>query len=258
MQPEETQPSPVEVREEAVPLLPEREPFWGYTDLGLMMGLLFACFVIIGVVIYAAVHLHPSLSDDPTPMAVPIQFVLYGMIYLCFQLVLGLRYHRPVLASLGWRRSTFNLLAAGLGGAALALGISGLASLLHTPKVPSPVDKLVDTPLSFAMVALLAVVAAPFFEELFFRGFLQPLFSRTLGVVAGILVTAVLFGSLHAPEYSWAWQYVLAISLAGVVFGWVRARANSIIPSTVMHGCFNAMSVIALAVTKYSNYKLDI
>jgi hypothetical protein len=135
---------------------------------------------------------------------------------------------------------------AGAGGVVLALGISGLASLLHTPKVPSPVDQLVNTPLSFAVVAILAVIAAPFFEELFFRGFLQPLLSRTFGVVAGILITAVLFGSLHAPEYSWAWQYVAAISAAGAVFGWV------------MHGCFNAVSVLALAITKYSKYKLDI
>ena len=188
----------------------------------------------------------------------PTQFVLYGLIYLCFWMVLGLRYHRPVLASLGWRHSRFPLLLAGISGVLLAFGISLIASSLHTPKVDLPVDKLVDTPLSFVLVGLLAVVAAPLFEELVFRGFLQPLLSRTFGVVAGVLVTAVLFGSLHAPEYAWAWQYVLAISLAGAAFGWVRARANSIIPSTVMHGCFNAVSMVALAVTKYSKYKLDI
>ena len=88
----------------------------------------------------------------------------------------------------------------------------------------------------------MAVVVAPFFEELFFRGFFQPLFSRTFGTIAGIVLTAVLFGSLHGLEYSWAWQYALFISLAGAVFGWLRARTGSIIPSTVMHGCFNAVS----------------
>ncbi len=237
---------------------PAREPFWGYTDLALMMGLLAASTAIIVLVVGLLVGFNPKLRDDPTPLAVPTQFVLYGLVYLCFWLVLGLRYKRPVFASLGWRRSSFNLTAAAIGGGVLALCISALASLLHTPKVASPVDKLVSTPLSFAVVAFLAVIAAPFFEELFFRGFLQPLFSRSLGIAAGILITAVLFGSLHAPEYSWAWQYVVAISAAGAVFGWVRARANSIIPCTVMHGCFNAVSVIALAITKYSNYKLDI
>ena len=44
-------------------------------------------------------------------------------------------------------------------------------------------------------------------------------------MVAGILLTASTFGCLHGPEYSWAWQYVVAVSLAGVVFG-VPAREN--------------------------------
>ena len=85
---------------------------------------------------------------------------------------------------------------------------------------------------------------------MFFRGFIQPLLSRSLGTVAGILLTACLFGALHGFEYQWVWQYALFITAAGVVFGWLRARTNSIIPSTIMHGCFNAVSVIALAFGK--------
>lgn len=259
MQPDGPEFSPVEpVAAKVLPETPAREPFWGYVDLALMLGLLTASTAVILLMVGALVGFNPRLRDDPTPLAVPTQFVLYGLVYLCFWFVLGLRYKRPVLEALGWRRSGFNLFAAGLGGALLALAISALASLVHTPKVASPVDKLIGTPFSFAVVAFLAVIAAPFFEELFFRGFLQPLFSRTLGTAAGILVTAVLFGTLHGPEYSWAWQYAVAISIAGAVFGWVRARANSIVPATVMHGCFNAVQVIALGFVKYSNYKLDI
>ncbi len=242
---------------EVTAVQPAREPFWGYTDLALMIGLLSASTALMLVVVGFIAWFNPRLRDDPTPLALPVQFSLYGFLYVCFRLVFGLKYHRPVFESLGWRRSRFNLAGAAVGGGLLALAVSAFASLLHTPKVASPIDKLVDTPLSFAVVGVLAIVAAPLFEELFFRGFLQPLLSRTFGVVAGILVTAVLFGSLHAPEYEWAWQYAAAVAVAGAVFGWVRARSNSIIPSTVMHGCFNAVSVIALAVTKYSKYKLD-
>lgn len=237
--------------------VPQPEPFWGYMDLALVMGLLSASMALILVVVGLIVAFHPGLREDPAPLALPTQFALYAFVYLCFRLVFGLKYHRPVFESLGWRRSRFNLGAAALGGGVLALAVSAIASLLHTPKVASPIDKLVDTPISFALVAVMAVFAAPLFEELFFRGFLQPLLSRTFGVVAGVLVTAVLFGSLHAPEYDWAWQYAAAVAVAGAVFGWVRARTNSIIPCTIMHGCFNAVSVIALAITKYSKYKLD-
>ena len=48
-----------------------------------------------------------------------------------------------------------------------------------------------------------------------------------------------------------AWQYVAAISVVGVVLGIVRMRTKSIIPGTVMHGCFNAVSVVGLIATKY-------
>jgi len=105
--------------------------------------------------------------------------------------------------------------------------------------------------LALVLFAVFAAIIAPITEELFFRGFLQPLFSRSFGVIAGILITALIFGGLHAPEYSWAWQYASAVAFAGAVFGWVRYRANSIIPSTIMHGCYNTVFLIAFLVSKH-------
>jgi membrane protease YdiL (CAAX protease family) len=252
MLPEGTDITPVEPVLEPPPPRPEREPFWGYDDLAIVLGLLFASIVVIvlGAGLFAVFN--PKVRDDPTPLLLPTQVLLYGFIYLCFRLVLGIRYGRPVFRSLGWRRSNFNLGVAAVGGAVLAFGVAGLAALLHTPKVPSPIDKLASSPVSLALFGVMAVTIAPLFEELFFRGFIQPLLSRTFGVIAGVLLTAALFGALHAPEYSWAWQYAAAVSVAGAIFGWIRARTNSIIPSTIMHGCYNLVFVIALAVTKHT------
>jgi hypothetical protein len=100
-------------------------------------------------------------------------------------------------------------------------------------------------------LAIMAITLAPFFEELFFRGLLQPLLTRTFGLVLGILLTAALFGSLHAVEYSFVWQYVVAIGLVGVALGFMRAWTNSIVPTTIMHGCFNGLQVIALIYQKH-------
>jgi membrane protease YdiL (CAAX protease family) len=101
----------------------------------------------------------------------------------------------------------------------------------------------------------MAVVASPIFEEAVFRGFLQPLLSRTFGTIAGILITAALFGGLHWPEYSGVWQDALAITLLGAIFGWVRVRTNSLIPSTIMHACFNSLAVLGLVLNKYPHLK---
>ena len=238
-----------------VPETPARVPFWDYLDLALVIGLLVASVVIILLLVGAFLFVYPSLKYNQGPLLLPTQFALYAFLYLSFRLVFGWKYGKPVFASLGWQRSRFNLAAAAVGGVLLAFLVSALAYLLHTPQVPSPVESLMGSPALLAAFGLMAVTVAPLFEELLFRGFIQPLLSRTFGVVAGILITAIIFGALHAPEYSLAWQYALAVSIVGAVLGWVRSASNSIIPSTVMHGSYNAVFVIALAVSKLTSTK---
>jgi membrane protease YdiL (CAAX protease family) len=41
----------------------------------------------------------------------------------------------------------------------------------------------------------------------------------------------------------------------GIALGVVRAKTDSIIPGTVMHGCFNAVSVVGLLAAKYITHK---
>jgi uncharacterized protein len=248
--------SPIEpVFDAPAPSTPVRVPFWSYLDLALVMGLLVASVAVILLVVGVFIFAYPSLKYNQGPLLLPTQFALYAFLYLSFRLVFGLKYGQPVFASLGWRRSKFNLAAAAVGGILLAFLVSALAYLLHTPQVPSPVESLMGSPVLLAAFGVMAVTVAPLFEELFFRGFIQPLLSRTFGVVAGILITAIVFGLLHAPEYSLAWQYAVAVSIVGVVLGWVRSASNSIIPSTVMHGAYNAVFVIALAVSKLTPTK---
>jgi uncharacterized protein len=90
------------------------------------------------------------------------------------------------------------------------------------------------------------VVLGPLCEELAFRGFLMPLLIRSLGVTAGILLTGLLFGALHAYEYEWSWRHSLLISVAGAVFGWARYALGSTAASTFMHATFNLTQFAAL------------
>lgn len=256
MQPEDLERVDAPLVEEApavlfAPPAPEREPFWDYFDLLLMLGLGFASLLLVNLLAGGWVYFHPKLKGDMTSLAMPVQYLAYGLLYLSFYIVFKFKYDRPVFRSLGFVKAQFNLTVAGVGGVLLAFGINIVASFIHTPKVDTPFDELMKTPLSIALLALTAIVAAPLAEELMFRGFLQPLFSRTFGTAFAIGLTAVLFGGLHAYEYQFAWQYVAAISIVGVALGLLRAKTNSIIPGTVMHGCFNAVSVFGLLATKY-------
>jgi uncharacterized protein len=253
MLPEQTDASSVEPVID-VPAAPPRvrEPFWGYADVAAVIGLLLLAAVLIGSVALIFVVFYPALRSDQTPLLVPTNLAFYLALYVIFWIVLGKRYGKPVFASLGWRPTTQAAIAVAVVAAApLAFVVNGIAVLLHTPKVATPFDNIAQSPLMLALVGTMAVTVAPLFEELFFRGFLQPLLSRTLGIVAGVLLTAVLFGAVHAAEYQFVWQYVVAISIVGVALGVVRVVTNSIIPSTIMHGCYNASFVIVLAVTKH-------
>ena len=261
MQPDSTDTPPLEsFRSE--PALPPpiqtapiiREPFWHYSDVFLFVGLSLVFLVGVGVLVHA-LYGNASLKQPPGTLLLGLQLLLYVAFYGVGELIFRLRYNKPLLPSLGWRRTYFKPAIAGATGAVLAFLVSFIAAALHTPKIPTPIDQLVDSPSSFVLFALTAIGAAPFFEEFLFRGLLQPLFSRTFGVIAGVVITAALFGAAHGYEYLWAWQYMLAIFLAGAVFGFARARANSIIPPIIMHCCYNSVFLVAYAVTKHGQFQ---
>jgi membrane protease YdiL (CAAX protease family) len=231
---------------------PPREPFWGYVDLLLIIGLGFALVVLFCLPLILFVKSEAALAQNLVILAAILQAGLYGAVYLSIRIVFRFRYGRKsVFGALAWKRTGFSLGFAGVTGVALAFVVSGIAAVLHTPQVESPIEQFTKSTGALIFIVVLAVTAAPLFEELFFRGFLQPLFSRTFGMIAGILLTAILFGALHLSEYSMVWQYGVAITLVGAALGYVRARSGSLIPSTIMHACFNSVSVVALILTKF-------
>jgi membrane protease YdiL (CAAX protease family) len=77
-------------------------------------------------------------------------------------------------------------------------------------------------------------------EELFFRGFLYPVLARWLGVTAGVFVTALGFGMLHAMQLGFAWGAVFIIFLVGLALTIVRAVTNSVGCSLVVHIAYNS------------------
>src|SRR5213079_893775 len=97
----------------------------------------------------------------------------------------------------------------------------------RTPIIKLPFEQMLTNRPTIALFAVFVVVVGPLCEELAFRGFLMPLLIRSMGAVAGILITGLLFGSLHAAEYQWSWKHVLLISTAGTTFGWVRYKTGS-------------------------------
>ena len=93
-------------------------------------------------------------------------------------------------------------------------------------------------------VALL--VAAPLFEETFFRGFLFRGFASSfLGVIGTVLVTAGLWALLHVQYDAYGIALVFAL---GLLLGIARARTGSLWVPIAMHSAANLVATIETAV----------
>lgn len=92
-------------------------------------------------------------------------------------------------------------------------------------------------------LALSAVLVAPLFEELLFRGLLLQVVWQYLRVAwVAIVVSALVFGLVHMAQP----QDVPPLVTLGLALGYLRVRTGSLWPGIVLHAAFNGRT-IALA-----------
>jgi len=82
---------------------------------------------------------------------------------------------------------------------------------------------------------VLGVLVLPFFEELLFRGFLQPLLVRTLRERAGLVLTALCFALLHGGA---AGVPIFALAL---LLGGLMLRTQRLAATWSVHALHNAL-----------------
>lgn len=89
------------------------------------------------------------------------------------------------------------------------------------------------------------MVAAPLFEEAFFRGFLFSGLARSkLGPTGTIIVTAALWAVIH---FQYGAYEVAQIFVLGLLLGVARHRTNSLIVPFVIHAAINLAANIQVA-----------
>jgi hypothetical protein len=170
----------------------------------------------------------------------------YGLLFTALMMIFRLQYGRPFWRSLGWTWSGVHVVGCVLYGFATTILMGIVAWLIHTPPSSGPLIDMLKDRSTLIVLAIFGTTAAPVAEELAFRGFLQPLLVRNLGVLGGIALTSVLFGGLHYSEYGDSWRSALLVALAGAAFGWVRYRTGSTAAAAVMHASFNGLQFVAL------------
>jgi len=232
---------------------PARDPFWGYADLMLFVGLTLPS-MFLGVVMVKAVlsvfHLHPAAS---VLELLPEQIIGYALLFGALRLIFRMEYDRPFWRSLGWTRMEVAPVQIILAGVGTALVVILAGSMIHLPEGPSPMkDLLSQGRISLTLLAAFGVGVAPLCEELAFRGFLQPLFVRSFGAAIGITIPAIAFGLLHYQEYGNSWRHALLLSGSGAAFGAMRHFARSTKAAVLMHASYNGILFFLLAITLVS------
>ena len=101
-----------------------------------------------------------------------------------------------------------------------------------------------DRDLAAALV-LSVVVSAPFFEEVFFRGFFYQALRKNLSRWPAMALTAGLFALVHGS----AFQVTLIFPL-GLLLAYLMEKTGSIVPCMTVHFLVNASSLILLFLTR--------
>jgi membrane protease YdiL (CAAX protease family)/soluble cytochrome b562 len=144
----------------------------------------------------------------------------------------------------------------GLGGYCAALPIVVLVSLINqqlwqgnggsNPLLQQALESQDSVALGIFYVT--AAIAAPFFEEVLFRGFLLPSLTRYLPVWGAILTSSLLFALAHLSL-----SEILPLTALGIVLGVVYTRSRSLLAPMLLHSLWNSGTLLSLFILGSSN-----
>jgi membrane protease YdiL (CAAX protease family) len=84
-------------------------------------------------------------------------------------------------------------------------------------------------------------ISAAIIEEIFFRGWIQPLCKKKFGAVLAILFTSAVFAAAHVFVARAA--FIVAVFFPGCVMGFLRERHGNISTSTLFHATANIWAI---------------
>jgi hypothetical protein len=230
---------------------PAESPVWSGWDVLQIAGLtLFTLFVAQIAIVFGARHFafpHASFMEvaQKPSLALLSELLTYVAVALYMILLVEGKYHTRFWQAIRWNwPGMAGLSLVGIG--VLMLGLDLLGRFLPMPK-STPFDEFFAHRSDAYLTAVFAVTLGPLMEELFFRGFLYPVIARRLGIIWGIILTALPFGLIHFVQYGNSWGAVLIIFLVGVVLTAVRAKTNSVASSFLAHVGYNGTLMVLAA-----------
>lgn len=220
-------------------------PVWGLLDV-LLIAIFFAISLgVLTVVAFIIIHAVPALRHytfaqlAQEPLAIlPPQTASYLCTLFFMMLVIRRGSDGPFWDAVKWNwpSNTFFVLIAG--GLVMSLAVQLLSSYLPIPK-ELPIDQFFKTTRAAWLLAIFGIFIAPFFEELFFRGFLYPALYRRTGFIAAVVINSAIFALFHEGQLAHAWAPLLVLFIVGIILTLVRAKRQSVASSFLVHAAYN-------------------
>lgn len=117
-----------------------------------------------------------------------------------------------------------------------------LTYLMSKPMVPDFMVSIYETTNYKWFLFLALVVAAPLFEELFFRGFLiSGLSSTFLKPIGAVIISSVFWAYIHL-QYDM--YLILTIFALGLILGTIRIKTGSILLTIGLHSFVNTVAFV--------------
>jgi uncharacterized protein len=251
---------------------PPRVPHFGHLMM-LLLILLFGFTAAIGLVVLA-IHFRlygvTSLQGTATEIHYTLgsELLIYLFTFIGCLIVFPLFWHRSLFAGLQWNGATALRLRWRLVGAAF---VCFLLALLNSVILPgpknTPIEDIFREPGAAWLLFVFGVTFAPFFEEMFFRGFLLPALATACDWIAektthtsprpleenghpqwsfpamaiASLLTSLPFAGMHAAQTGYSLGPFLLLVGVSLVLCTVRLWTRSLAASTMVHACYNFM-----------------
>lgn len=202
---------------------------------GRPLPVLVAAVVLSGALVFGAMFVFPVLQAMIADLSPAWQEAIFSLLLYGLLAIFAVAGRRLAGVSITRARTSSAWVALGavigIGGLALALGDCALAGSVRWNTSTA----------SWAMLSLgtMVTLGQSASEELFFRGWVQPVLKRGWGAAAAIGVTAVAFAALHVAGGARSPLTLVNLLLGGIVFGVLAVRSGGLAASIAAHAGWN-------------------
>jgi len=223
---------------------------WASIVWGLSGGFLLMLDLVFRLGYWLAYHSQPEVqvTRGVVIISLAITLIMHIVGFVAAWMVVTRIGRRPFWQSLGWGWIPQFKLVHAIG---LAFLMTGVGVLLEQvlPHKETDLEKFLKMGMAIrVMVAVLAVVTAPFIEEIVYRGVVYSSIERLSGKGAAVAFVTLLFAVVHVPQYWGSVAAITAIVSLSLVLTLVRAWTGKLLPCVVTHLVYNGIHAAVLLV----------